>query len=79
MVVLGNEPVRVNGETVGRVTSGAQGYEVGASLAFAYLPTAAADAPSAADSIEVLVFGTWIPATITAEPAYDPSMARIRA
>ena len=37
-VALGNEPVRVAGEVVGRVTTGGYGYTVGRSIAYAYLP-----------------------------------------
>ena len=37
-VCLGNEPVRVGGAVVGRVTSGGQGYAVERSIAYAYLP-----------------------------------------
>ena len=37
-VALGNEPVRVGGEVVGRVTTGGYGYTVGRSIAYAYLP-----------------------------------------
>ena len=37
-VALGNEPVRVGGEIVGRVTSGGYGYTVERSIAYAYLP-----------------------------------------
>ena len=37
-VALGNEPVRVDGEVVGRVTSGGYGYAVQRSIAYAYLP-----------------------------------------
>src|SRR4029077_18608588 len=36
-VALGWEPVRVGGESVGRVTSGGVGYTVGRSIAYAYL------------------------------------------
>ena len=39
-VALGNEPVRVDGEIVGRVTTGGYGYTVGRSIAYAYLPPA---------------------------------------
>jgi glycine cleavage system aminomethyltransferase T/glycine/D-amino acid oxidase-like deaminating enzyme len=74
--VLGNEPVRVAGRTVGRVTSGAVGYWVGASIAFAYLP---AEAAVPGTSAEVLVFGEWVPATVATEPLHDPDGARIRA
>ena len=74
-VVLGNEPVRVDGTTVGRVTSGATGHTVGASIAFAYLPSAAA---SVATAVEVLVFGEWVPGTVAAEPLHDPEGVRLR-
>ena len=37
-VCLGNEPVRVDGEVVGRVTSGGYGFAVERSIAYAYLP-----------------------------------------
>jgi 4-methylaminobutanoate oxidase (formaldehyde-forming) len=70
-VCLGNEPVRVNGEPVGRVTSGGYGHRV----AYAYLP-AGVD-PGA--RVEVGVFGAWMAAQVVAEPLYDPDSARIRA
>jgi len=74
--VLGNEPVRIGGHTVGRVTSGAVGYWVGRSIAFAYLPAQAAVPGTAA---QVLVFGDWVPATVESEPLFDPKGERIRA
>jgi 4-methylaminobutanoate oxidase (formaldehyde-forming) len=43
-VALGNEPVRVDGEIVGRVTTGGYGYTVGRSIAYAYLPPPATSA-----------------------------------
>ena len=42
-VCLGNEPVRVDGEVVGRVTSGGYGFAVERSIAYAYLPPDAGD------------------------------------
>jgi glycine cleavage system aminomethyltransferase T/glycine/D-amino acid oxidase-like deaminating enzyme len=75
-LVLGNEPVRVDDRTVGRVTTGAVGYWVGRSIAFAYLPTAATEPGTAA---EVLVFGEWVKATVEREPIYDATGARLRA
>jgi 4-methylaminobutanoate oxidase (formaldehyde-forming) len=74
-LVLGNEPIRVAGATVGRVTSGAVGYHVGRSIAFGYLPAGAAAPGTAA---EVLIFGEWVPAIVAAEPLFDPEGARIR-
>jgi len=73
--VLGNEPVRVSGRTVGRVTSGAIGFTVGASIAFAYLPVADA---SVGTRVEVLAFGDWVPGVVVEEPLYDPAGERVR-
>jgi 4-methylaminobutanoate oxidase (formaldehyde-forming) len=74
-VALGNEPVRLGGEIVGRVTSGGYGYSVERSIAYAHLP---ADVPEGA-AVEVDVFGEWIPGTVTAEPLFDPKGDRVRA
>jgi len=75
-VVLGNEPVRIAGSTVGRVTTGAPGYTVGRSIAFAYVP---ADRSTPGTDVEVLVFGQWVHGQIAAEPLVDPDNVRIRA
>jgi 4-methylaminobutanoate oxidase (formaldehyde-forming) len=74
-VALGNEPVALDGAVIGRVTSGGFGYTVGASIAYAYVPTAHA-APGTAVAVDV--FGTWVPATATAEPLYDPASERVK-
>jgi 4-methylaminobutanoate oxidase (formaldehyde-forming) len=74
-VALGSEPVRVDGEVVGRVTSGNLGPRVGSSLAFAYLPTTQADHGR---RVEVEVFGDWIGAEVVKDPVYDPEGTRIR-
>ncbi len=75
-VPLGSEPVRVDGEIVGRVTSGGSGYRVGAAIGFAYLPAEQADIGR---PVEIEVFGQWIPAEVTREPLWDPRGERIRA
>ena len=74
-MVLGNEPVRVGGVTVGRVTTGAIGHTIGASIAFAYLPS---ESCSPGTEVEVLVFGDWVAGVVAAEPLYDQDGARIR-
>ena len=74
-VCLGNEPVRVGGEVVGRVTSGGQGFAVERSIAYAYLPTDAGIGTRG----EVDVFGEWIGFEVAKEPLWDPSGERIRA
>jgi 4-methylaminobutanoate oxidase (formaldehyde-forming) len=75
-VALGNEPVRIDGAVVGRVTSGGIGYSLGASIAFVYLPVALAEAGL---RVEVGIFGRWVGATVTADPLYDPTSSRVRA
>jgi 4-methylaminobutanoate oxidase (formaldehyde-forming) len=74
-VALGSEPVRVDGDVVGRVTSGGYGYTVERSIAYAYLPAAAADPGRA---VEVEIFGEWVPGEVAEEPLWDPKGERIR-
>jgi glycine cleavage system aminomethyltransferase T/glycine/D-amino acid oxidase-like deaminating enzyme len=75
-VALGSEPVRIDGELVGRVTSGGYGYTVERSIAYAYVPAATA-VPG--QPVEVEIFGEWVPGEVAAEPLYDPDGSRIRA
>ncbi len=75
-VCLGNEPVRVGDEIVGRVTSGGYGFAVERSIAYAYLPPEKAAIGTRGD---VEVFGDWIGFEVAREPLYDPDGARIRA
>ncbi|HEY7590931.1 MAG TPA: FAD-dependent oxidoreductase [Candidatus Limnocylindrales bacterium] len=75
-VALGNEPVRVGGRVVGRVTSGGYGFAVERSIAFAYLPAESAAIGTRGD---VEVFGDWIGFEVVREPVYDPGGERIKA
>ncbi len=74
-VCLGNEPVRLGGDVVGRVTSGGYGFAVKRSIAYAYLPPDAAIGTRG----EVEVFGDWIGFEVMREPLWDPAGERIRA
>ncbi|MEP6948064.1 MAG: FAD-dependent oxidoreductase [Ginsengibacter sp.] len=74
-VVLGNEPVMVDGKVAGRVTSGAYGPYIGSSVAFAYLPI---ELSAVETEIEILVFGNWIKGKIAKGPLYDPKGLRVR-
>ncbi|MEW1655069.1 FAD-dependent oxidoreductase [Streptomyces sp. NPDC093707] len=74
-VVLGKEPVRVDGAPAGYVTSAAYGHTVGRCVAYAWLPAAAA-VPGTAVHIEY--FGRQLAATVAQEPLFDPQMTRIR-
>ncbi|MGH2938749.1 MAG: GcvT family protein [Solirubrobacterales bacterium] len=74
-IALGNEPVRIDGNVVGRVTTGGYGYTVGRSIAYAYLP-ASLVAPGTAVAIEI--FGTWVEGEVAAGPLFDQAGERIR-
>jgi 4-methylaminobutanoate oxidase (formaldehyde-forming) len=73
-VCLGNEPVRIGGEVVGRVTSGGYGFSVERSIAYAYLPP---DVPIGTRG-EIDVFGEWVGFEAVRDPLWDPRGDRIR-
>ena len=74
-VALGNEPVRVAGEIVGRVTSGGYGYSAGRSIAYAYLPPGQADPKT---EVAVEIFDRWVGGQVAEEPLVDPAGERLR-
>ncbi|BBJ45901.1 sarcosine dehydrogenase [Streptomyces antimycoticus] len=74
-VVMGKEPVYADGVPAGYVTSASYGYTIGRTVAYAWLPAAAA-VPGTPVHIEY--FGEKVPATVAAEPLFDPRMERIR-
>jgi glycine cleavage system T protein len=74
-IALGSEPVRIDGATVGRVTSGGYGYTVERSIAYAYVPAVNAEPGR---PVEVEIFGEWISGEVAREPLYDPDGSRIR-
>jgi len=74
-VALGSEPVRMDDEILGRVTSGGYGYSVERSIAYAYVPAQSAEAGR---EVQVEIFGEWVPGTIAEEPLWDPAGERIR-
>jgi len=74
-VVLGKEPVFAGGSPVGYITSASYGYSVGRTVAYAWLPRAMSQ-PGTALTVEY--FGQRLPATVAAEPLFDPQMERIR-
>ena len=73
-LVLGKEPVLIDGKPVGYVTSAAYGFSIGRPIAYAWLPAEL----EVGTAVELEYFGTRIPATVTAEPLYDPEMTRLR-
>jgi 4-methylaminobutanoate oxidase (formaldehyde-forming) len=74
-VALGDEAVRIDGQVVGRVTSGGYGYTVERSIAYAYLPAAV----ELGAAVEVDIFGRWVAAVVREEPLFDPGGERVRA
>jgi glycine cleavage system aminomethyltransferase T/glycine/D-amino acid oxidase-like deaminating enzyme len=75
IVLMGKEPVFVDGDAVGYVTSAGYGFSVGQSLAYAYLPAAAAVRRT---SVDVEFFGKRYSAAAQDEPRYDPAGTRLR-
>ena len=74
-VALGNEPVRVGWNIVGRVTTGGYGFAVERSIAYAYLPP---DGAAIGTRGEIDIFGEWIGFEVVREPMWDPEGSRIR-
>jgi 4-methylaminobutanoate oxidase (formaldehyde-forming) len=75
-VSLGNEPVRIDGEICGRVTTGGYGYTLERSVAYAYVPPESAEPRT---PVEIEIFGQWVAGEVAAEPLFDPKMERIKA
>lgn len=73
-VVLGKEPVRVDGDVVGYVTSAGWSPTVGACLAYAWLPSDLPDSTAAAVDYLRTSYG----ALVISDPVVDPEMARIK-
>ena len=73
-VALGNEPVSVDGQVCGRVTTGGYGYSVKRSIAYAYLPAEI----EVGAAVELDLFGTAVAGQVVAEPLFDPRSERVR-
>jgi glycine cleavage system aminomethyltransferase T len=72
-VVLGKEPVFVDGGPAGYVTSASYGYTIGRCVAYAWLPPL-----PTGTAVHIEYFGEKVPATVAEEPLFDPKMTRIR-
>jgi len=73
---LGNEPIKVNGEIVGRIKSGGQGYTLRKGIGYAYLPT---EFTTPNTTLEVEFFGEWKNGVVQSSPLFDPDGLRIKA
>ena len=74
-VVMGKEPVFVDGLPAGYVTSAAFGYSVGRSIAYAWLPVEVA---TPGRQVEVEYFDERLRAVVAAEPLFDRDAVRLR-
>ena len=73
--VLGNEPVLCNGKIIGLTTSGAYGFRVKKSLAFAYIE---ASFNEIGKELSINIQGEKIKTKIIQEPAFDPDNERLK-
>lgn len=74
-VPLGNEPIQLGDEIIGRVKSGGQGYTINKAIAYAYLPI---EHSRVGTVVNVEFFGQWREGVVAAEPLFDPTNSRIR-
>ncbi|MFI6325820.1 FAD-dependent oxidoreductase [Nonomuraea sp. NPDC050556] len=74
-VVMGKEPVRHDGRTVGYVTSAAYGYTIQRPIAYAWLPF---ELTSPGTQLDISYFGRSVAAEVAAEPLFDAKMEKIR-
>jgi dimethylglycine dehydrogenase len=73
--VWADEPIWMDGEVVGFVTSGGYAHHVQKSVALGFLPVAAiADGVA----VEIEILGERRPATLVSEPLFDPKGERMR-
>jgi 4-methylaminobutanoate oxidase (formaldehyde-forming) len=85
--LAGPEPLLYHGESllrrgaiIGRVTSGAYGYSIGASVGLAFVDRGPdeLEAIVAANDLEVEIAGARVPAILSTRPFYDPDGVRMR-
>ena len=74
-IVMGREPILDDGRLAGFVSSANTGYSVGKHVAYGYLPPELAQP---GQKLEIEYFGRPLPATVAAEPLFDPAGSRLR-
>ncbi|MEI6249718.1 MAG: FAD-dependent oxidoreductase [Actinomycetes bacterium] len=74
-VPLGNEPIRVNNQIIGRMKSGGQGYTIEKAIGYAYLPIEQA---TNGNKVEVEFFGAWEKGNVAVTPLFDAMNERIK-
>jgi glycine cleavage system aminomethyltransferase T len=73
---FGYEPIFLNGDCIGHVTTANYGYSVGKFIAYGYLPIHHAEPGT---QVEVEYLGERWPATVSNEPLWDAKMERLKA
>ena len=74
-VVLGKEPVLHEGKVVGYVTSAYFGHTINKQLAYAWVPAALS---AQGTGLSIRYFDKDYPATVGADPQFDPQMTRLK-
>ncbi|MGQ0663016.1 MAG: GcvT family protein [Pseudomonadota bacterium] len=74
-VVLGREPILLDGQVLGYVTSANYGYSLGKFIAYGYLP---AERASQGQRVEIEYFGERLPGVVARSPLFDPKGSRLR-
>jgi 4-methylaminobutanoate oxidase (formaldehyde-forming) len=74
-VAMGNEPIFINNQVVGRIKSAGQGYTINKAIAYAYLPI---EHVNVGTTLEVEMFGEKYKAQIASEPLFDPMGEKIK-
>ena len=73
--VIGDEPVWLNGEVVGWVTSGGYAHHSDVSVAMGYVP---AEHAETIDGWQIEILGVMRDATMSTKPIWDPNAERMR-
>jgi glycine cleavage system aminomethyltransferase T/glycine/D-amino acid oxidase-like deaminating enzyme len=74
-VVMGREPVHVDGRPAGYVTSAGFGYTIGSAIAYAWLPSTLG---RPGQRVTIRYFDEDVPAMVAEEPLFDREMRRVR-
>ena len=74
-VPLGNEPIRIGEEIIGRVKSGGQGYTIDKGIGYAYLPL---DHAQEGVKVDVEFFGEWASAAVSCYILFDAHGERFK-
>lgn len=75
-VIYGGEAIWYDRHVVSRVRSGGYGYTLARNIALCYLPI---ELTRIGTTVQVEIFGERLPATVSADPLYDPKGDKVKA